>query len=201
VRAVDAWSRPARSKREHDAANANAIGASEAVGRERWFDRTFPEVLPAARFPAILERLRGTPARLEEAVRGATREALTLRLAGKWTAQEHVGHLGDLEPLWFARLDDLEGRNERLRPADLENSETNGARHDERDLGELLHRFRAARSRLVARLESWENEKLAIRALHPRTQQLMSGVEHAYFVAEHDDHHLASIRALLARSR
>jgi hypothetical protein len=36
-----------------------------------WLDRTWPFDLPVGAFPAVLERLRGTPARAEELVAGA----------------------------------------------------------------------------------------------------------------------------------
>jgi uncharacterized damage-inducible protein DinB len=167
------------------------------LGRERWFARGFPGSLPLERFPAILERLRGTPARLEEAVRGAARAVLTGRQAEKWSAQEHIGHLGDLEPLFLERLDDLEAGRDTLRAADLENRATAEADHDGRELDQLLRRFRVSRARLVARLETWDAEKLRLQALHPRLRRPMSAVDLAHFVAEHDDHHLATIRALL----
>jgi hypothetical protein len=33
--------------------------------------------------------------------------------------------------------------------------------------------------------------------LHPRLKQPMRLVDHLYFVAEHDDHHLATIREMM----
>ncbi|MEE8148789.1 MAG: DinB family protein, partial [Longimicrobiales bacterium] len=62
----------------------------------------------------------------------------------------------------------------------------------------LLADFRAARERLVARLESLPADELGATALHPRLRQQMSVADLFYFVAEHDDHHLARIRELIA---
>jgi hypothetical protein len=44
---------------------------------EKWFQRSFEFALPASRFPSLLERLRGTPARLDERTRGMPAERLT----------------------------------------------------------------------------------------------------------------------------
>ncbi len=65
------------------------------------------------------------PARLEERVRGWSSETLIRRSADACSIQEHVGHLGDLEPLWATRLDELLGwcrRAEPSRPGESEDS-------------------------------------------------------------------------------
>jgi len=69
-----------------------------------WFERKFESAFPVEQHPNLCVRLRGTPARLEEIVRGAARDVLLKRPGDKWSAQEHAGHLLDLEPLWMARL-------------------------------------------------------------------------------------------------
>jgi hypothetical protein len=103
----------------------------------------------------------------------------------------------DLEPLWAGRLKDLtEGRPE-LRPADLTNEATWEADHNERDIGQILSRFRAARSRTVERLESLQPDVVQRKALHPRLEKPMSVTDLFFFVAEHDDHHLARITEIL----
>ena len=71
-----------------------------------WFERKFEFTFPAELHPNLCARLRGTPARLEESVRGAARELLVGNPEEKWSAQEHAGHMLDLEPLWMARIDD-----------------------------------------------------------------------------------------------
>ena len=64
-------------------------------------------------------------------------------------------------------------------------------------LGTILSGFRQARSALVGRLEAVEDTALAHTAPHPRLRVPMSLVDHAFFVAEHDDYHLARITELL----
>ena len=159
----------------------------------RWFDRQFDLGLPPEAFPDILERVRGTPARLEERVGLLAPEHLVRQVDGAWSIQENVGHLLDLEPLWAGRLDDLLAGAEHLRPADLQNRKTHTARHNEQELTRLLAGFRHARMDTVARLDPIDSDTVKRSALHPRLRQPMTVVDLFFFVAEHDDHHLARI--------
>lgn len=164
--------------------------------RRLWFDRRFELGLPPEAFPKILERVRRTPARLEARIALVPASRYTRRLDDAWSIQENVGHLLDLEPLWAGRLDDLlEGAPE-LRPADLQNRRTHAARHNENTMAQLLAGFRAAREAVVHRLEALRSAQLSRTALHPRLGQPMSITDLFFFVAEHDDHHLATISAL-----
>jgi len=171
---------------------------AKAASRRVWFDRKFELGLPPEAFPDIRERVRGTPARLEERVKGLSREALTRRSGDAWSIQENVGHLGDLEELWAARLEELlRGGVDRLRAADLQNRKTHEARHNESAIADLLATFRRERARIVARLDVLGPEDLTRTAIHPRLGQPMTIVDHFFFVAEHDDHHLARISELM----
>lgn len=146
--------------------------------------------------PGIVERLRGTVLRLEERTNGLTPDVLTARSEGRWSIQEHAGHLADLENLWLGRLDDFEQEGTVLREADLQNRATWEADHNARALGDVIERFRALRERLVARVSSMTEGELARMAIHPRLRQPMTVADHCFFVAEHDDHHLAAITEL-----
>lgn len=166
------------------------------MNRTKWVEREFDFNLPVGVFPCVLERLRGTPARLEELVRGVPHELLTERCGGKWSAQEHVGHLYDLDELHEGRLEDYARRLEVLRAADMTNRKTEDAGHNSARLEDLLARFRGARESFVRRLESMSEEEVARAALHPRLGKQMRVIDLALFVAEHDDHHMASVREL-----
>jgi uncharacterized damage-inducible protein DinB len=166
------------------------------MNRTKWFEREFDFSLPVGVFPCVLERLRGTPARLEELVRGLPAEILTERRVGKWSAQEHVGHLYDLDELHDGRLEDYARGLEVLRAADLSNRKTEEAGHSSARLEDLLARFRSARASFVRRLESLTEEEVAASAVHPRLGKQMRVIDMALFVAEHDDHHLATINEL-----
>ena len=165
-----------------------------------WFERKFEFTFPLEQHPNLCVRLRGTPPRLEEMLQGVRREMLIATPGDKWSAQEHAGHLADLEPLWMTRFEDFLGDGHTLAAADLKNSKTHEANHNARALPDILLEFRAARIRLVERVESLDAARLARTKLHPRLQQPMRLVDHLYFVAEHDDHHLARIWEMLALS-
>jgi hypothetical protein len=64
-------------------------------------------------------------------------------------------------------------------------------------MGEILAGFRHARHALVEALERQDAAGFARTLLHPRLKQPMRLVDHVYFVAEHDDHHLAMMYELL----
>ena len=92
-----------------------------------WFERKFEFSFPAELHPNLCARLRGTPARLEEALRGGSHRTLIGKPQEKWSAQEHAGHLNDLEPLWLARVDDYVAASGQLTEADLRNRTTTRA--------------------------------------------------------------------------
>jgi uncharacterized damage-inducible protein DinB len=158
-----------------------------------WFERKFEFAFPVEQFPNVCIRLRGTAARLEEITASASREAMVRKPGGKWSAQEHAGHLADLEPLWLARVEDFLHDGSTLTVADLSNRKTDQANHNARQLEEILAEFRAGRVRLLDRVEKLPPPSFARSLLHPRLKQPMRLVDHLYFVAEHDDHHLARI--------
>ena len=162
-----------------------------------WFDRKFDSTFPLEQYPNVCIRLRGTPARLEEMLRGVSRGVLVAKPGDKWSAQEHAGHLADLEPLWLARVEDFLTGGDTLTVADLRNRKTHEANHNARDLSAILADFRSARLRLLDRLADLQPATFARSMLHPRLKQPMRLVDHLYFVAEHDDHHLAIIWALI----
>jgi hypothetical protein len=162
----------------------------------RWFDRSFVLGLPHTAAPRLFDRLRSAADRLQQALLGTPVPVRIHRRDGRWSIQEHAGHLLDLEPLGELRLNDFEAGAAVLHPADVENRKTHDARHNERDGSEIAAGFRAARSALVARLENMRAADLSRVALHPRLQQPMSVVDFCFFIAEHDDHHLAAIAEL-----
>ncbi len=169
--------------------------------RTRWFERDFELGMPLELFPGTLERLRGMPARLEERVRPLGRDLMVwVPEEGTWSIQENVGHLLDLELLWAQRVGELVAGAAVLSPADLENRATDEAGHNDKPQTHLLMEFRLERQDLVARLEELSDHQLIMSSLHPRLQKPMTAIDLAFFVAEHDDHHLAQVTKLLRLS-
>jgi hypothetical protein len=171
------------------------------VERILWFDRKFSfDFLPLWMYPNVVERVRGTPARLEDLVRGLPQELLTRRADDKWSVQEQAGHLLDLEQLGIDRLDDYEAGRETLHAADLKNSKTHGANHNENGIENILAAFRAERMKFVRRLDEYDEAFVQRVAIHPRLGVKIRVLDLAFFISEHDDHHLSRISELIRLS-
>jgi uncharacterized damage-inducible protein DinB len=169
------------------------------IPQQKWFERTWAFALPVSQFPNVVERLRGTGARLEERTRGLPSALLVRRDGEAWSIQEQAGHLLDLEPLWLRRAEQLLAGEAALVAADLTNRKTREADHNARAPADILREFRAARGLLVRLLEGADEAAVVRSALHPRLGTPMRLIDLALFTAEHDDHHLAAITALRAR--
>ncbi|MDX1477772.1 MAG: DinB family protein [Saprospiraceae bacterium] len=163
---------------------------------QRWFDRKFEPLNTNLSFEGIMERLADTPLRLSHKIHHIDPAHWTLSPEGAWSIQEQVGHLLDLEPLWLGRVQDFKAGQETLRPADLSNRKTHDAGHNDTAMTLLLDEFGLQRKELVKAFLSLSPEERERTALHPRLRTPMLPVDLAYFVAEHDDHHLASITRL-----
>jgi len=75
---------------------------------KNWITRDFALDTDPVLLPNIIERLRGTPARVEERVGRLHAAILTRQPSGAWSIQENLGHLLDLEPLWTRRVAEFE---------------------------------------------------------------------------------------------
>jgi uncharacterized damage-inducible protein DinB len=164
-----------------------------------WIERKFVHGLNPRLMPYVIERLLGAPVRLRKLVDGVKDSIASVRHHGKWSIKEHVGHLSDLEALHDGRIDDFNARTPTLRAADMSNTATEEANHNSKNLSDLLDRFDRVRAEFIGRLSSLNDATQQFEAMHPRLKIPMRPVDMAYFVAEHDDHHLTLIRALLRK--
>jgi uncharacterized damage-inducible protein DinB len=162
----------------------------------KWFERKFDFNSSQNIFPSIIERLAGTPARLDEKFKSIPEKILSERIDNTWTIKENVGHLTDLEPLWQGRLEDILNDKTEMRPTDLQNRKTTEANHNAVATGTLLKDFRQIRMQTIAMIEKLNAEQIFKSALHPRLKTPMRTMDLFLFVAEHDDHHLARITEL-----
>ena len=166
-----------------------------------WTERKFDFSAAESRVPGLIERLRGTPARVEDRVSGVPGEILTRREGDRWSIQEQVGHLVTTEALFLGRLDDFDAGTATLRPADMSNQRTWDAGFNDQPIEEVLMDLRRVRSTLVDRLERMTGADFIRSALHPRLEVPMRVCDMMSFEAEHDDHHLARITGLLRKWR
>lgn len=165
-----------------------------------WFERVFPPIVDNGIFPSILERLEGTPTRLSykfKSLQGTPTKAQP----DKWSIHKEVGHLIDLEPLWYERALQILDNQTNLIKADLTNQRTHEADHDQHSLQDLIGRFETERTKFMYLLRHITESDLERAAIHPRLGTPMKLIDLAFFVAEHDDHHLAQITFLAKTSR
>lgn len=162
-----------------------------------WTQRKWTFVSPVDLYPDILERLRGTPARIEDLLAGMSAPILTQReREGTWSIQENIGHLIDLDDLHAGRIDDFLTEKDVLRAADMTNTRTHTAGHNARPFADIRTEFRKQRGHFLARLESLTPEDFARTSTHPRLKVAMRLVDMCHFTADHDDYHLARMREL-----
>ena len=162
----------------------------------KWLERRFGYEPPVGEFPAIVERLRGTPARVEEKAARIHPRVRLMKRGDDWSIQEHLGHLVDLEALWARRTEELIGGSGEMSAADMTNQATRERNHNARALAAICAEFRVARGNWVARLDACREADAARTSLHPRLKRPMRLVDLCFFVAEHDDHHLAIVTRL-----
>ena len=165
--------------------------------RTPWTERKFKFDFPVSNFPVIAERLRGTAPHIADMIRTCDDNFLSKVHIGKWSIKQHIGHLIDLEELHEGRIDDFKNNLKVLRAADMNNAKTNEADHNAVPIQTLMQDLKYCRSHFITRLEALTSEELAKVSMHPRLNTPMRQVDMAFFVAEHDDQHLAIIREIL----
>lgn len=166
----------------------------------KWFDRTFDFSFGMEQFAPLLARLRDAPGAFSTAVETAPANVLELKPGGKWSIKEHVAHIFLLEPLWQIRFHDIRNNRPVMTPADLNNRATGEGGFNAVPIDELMERLRQERSRTITLLSSLEGNDFNGVSLHPRLQKKMRIIDLMFFVAEHDDHHLNTIRNITSAS-
>lgn len=162
-----------------------------------WIERKFNFDFPPDRWPVLAARLEGAYTRIEYLTHELPAALLTYAPGGKWSIQQHLGHLIDLEDLHLQRIDDFREQRSALSAWDTTNKKTELADHNNRSVVDLLADFDAIRTTLVRALSSISPSENVFTAMHPRLMVPMRPVDMAFFVAEHDDHHIAHIISIL----
>jgi DinB superfamily len=173
-----------------------------------WSERTFVYTRPLADVTVLIARVNGTSARLEDSIRGieerivksrtpsvATTE--NLRPPLRWSPLDHAGHLLDVDELHSQRIKDFLNDKETLSPADPGNSKTEEEHYNRQPVDPILQRFRVGRSTMTNVLFGLPESAFEKRSKHPRTSEPIRLLDYVELIAEHDDHHLATIRELI----
>ncbi|MFT3911149.1 MAG: DinB family protein [Ferruginibacter sp.] len=158
-----------------------------------WFERNFEFNITQNIFPSLIERLQGTPIRLEHKLKSIPAGFFPVKIDDSWSIKENIGHLTDLEPLWQTRLQEIIKGEKVMSAADLQNTKTNQQKHNDRSVEALLNSFIRVRKETIDMLENIDETIIFKSALHPRLNKPMRTMDLFIFVAEHDDHHLTRI--------
>ncbi len=169
--------------------------------RTLWIKRKFHFKIPPGWLPNIIVRLQGTRVRLREVTATVSEHISSIKYLEKWSIREHIGLLTDLETLHMGRINDFVFRQPELRAADMTNLKTHQALHNLKPVPALIAEFVEERNHFILHLEILDDETMQFVALHPRLKTYMRPVDLAFFTAEHDDHHLASIRMIMKTTR
>ena len=119
-----------------------------------------------------------------------------MRLKSAWSIQEHIGHLLDLGELDERRLQEFLSGVATLSPADMKNEKTYNAHHNAQPIQSILRKFREERTAIVRKMEDLSEAEVGRIAMHPRLKKETRLVDWLYFMAEHDDHHIARMTGL-----
>ena len=163
-----------------------------------WIERKFEFNFPAGLFPVFVERIRGSIYRIEKKLMHLPDETLSRKKNNEWSLKEQLGHLYDLEELWYGRIEDFLAGAKTLRAADMSNTKTHSANHNSKPFEELFLQFVKARMRLIEKVENFDEPTVILTALHPRLQIPMRLIDSIFFIAEHDDHHITKMHKLIS---
>lgn len=162
-----------------------------------WSDRELAFGKGLDELPVLLERVNGTAARLVQLTAHVPRERLHLRPFGRWSVAEHIGHLIYLQDRLDERVDDFAARRPELCWIDLSHQGPVVESHRNQDLGDLIEEFRLKRDYFVRRVKELDPGAVRHRAVNRCRGVSMTIVDTVLYVADHDDHHLASMRSIL----
>jgi hypothetical protein len=165
-----------------------------------WSERRLPFGKGPIDIPFLLERMQGTPIRVAALFREHPVERLVLGANGKWSPLEGLAHLLHLDQRMQARVDDFEARRPALCRIDLEDQHMRIAAHRGQSPGDMIEEFKLTRALLVRRLRQLDGFALQHRATHPCMAIAYGPADMALWLAEHDDHHLLSMRLQLSGS-
>ena len=166
--------------------------------KQKWFDKKFEFKYSPSDYDLLLNELMKTPEKILQIVSSLPEEILTKKIDNRWSIKENIGHLIDLEELHDGRIDDFISGKEILRPADLNNRKTDEANHNSKNISQLLIQLKQVRENFLERLSDLDASVRERVAIHPRLNQPMRPIDIAQFVLEHDEHHIQTIKELIA---
>ncbi len=169
--------------------------------QSEWTTRSFNFDFPVGLFPVIISRLKGLYPRIVDLTQNCSEHILSLQINNKWSIKQQIGHLSDLEELHTARLIDFKNNATILSAWDGTNKKTFNADHNNKNIIKVLEEFKLVRDNFIDQLLTFSENELIKTSLHPRLQKQMRVVDMAFFVAEHDDHHIAKMWEIIDQNK
>ena len=166
------------------------------ITRQKWVDHKFNLGIDPGWSHNVITRISDIDVRCEHHCAGLSDEELSTRLNDKWSIKEHIGHLIDLEELHINRIIQFKNLKNNLDAADMSNKKTEASNHNDRSLKDLISELVTEREELIRQFQALNEECMNHAAMHPRLKVEMKPVDLMFFVGEHDDHHLTSIRKI-----
>lgn len=167
------------------------------IDRQKWIDHTFNLGIAVGWSKNIISRLDNTEILLKHYVKNLTNGQLSKKTNDKWSIKEHIGHLADLESLWLNRFEQFKKGLPELVAADMTNKKTETSNHNEQDIEKLIEAFILHRKKLIDTVKQLNEKTHNHSAFHPRIKTMMKPVDLLFFIAEHDDHHLTTIKEII----
>lgn len=194
------WTRKRAHTSSFQAAGRDQFPRCGRMNPVPWSQRTLDYGRSLDELPVLLERIQGTSARLNALLAGQPMENFHLQVHGKWSVMEHIGHLITLQDRFEGRAEDFEHHRSSLCDINLRDQARTLQGHRLRALGDVLEEFRLKRIAFAQRVAGFQRRALEHVAYHPCQNKPMRPVDMLLWIAEHDDHHLASVRGILRSS-
>lgn len=161
-----------------------------------WIERRMPLGQQTDQLPLLLERLHGTPERLRELMQDLPTDSLRTRAVAAWSMFDHAAHLLLVQQRFHVRVEEYRALCHRLSPLGFDDAYEWLRGQVVREPGDMIEEFRLERSAFIAEVRSLPEGILSHQAEHPCRGPGMRIADALYWLAEHDDHHLACIRAI-----
>ncbi len=151
---------------------------------------------PPALPDGTLVRLRTQLDSLDAILTGATEAELALRPAnGKWSAREHLAHLGRYHELFLERIDRILAGNRPQLGRYRTEDDPGAAPWFSLPAAQVIERMRNLRAQLVERATTLSPDQLRRTGVHPAFGEMSLALWIEFFLV-HEGHHLYSILKL-----
>ncbi len=154
-----------------------------------WAEMQFDWPTDISEKDTLLHHLATFPSQCSITLESIPHEKLNVRHDGKWSIQEHLGHLLDMDDLPSKRIIEILADKSVMTAADMDNRHTWDQNYNDHNIYEICERFIGRRRILVDLFKSVPEEKWLASANHERLNRQMSILDLAYFQGQHDHYH------------